>query len=77
MTSAEFLYEIETLLETGHGKLTTDVALVDIVTWDSMAGLMFIGMVEEKLGVVIEGKSLAKAKSVGDLVNLAKPHLKD
>jgi acyl carrier protein len=66
----ELINEIETTLEIAPGTLKKDTPLEDLSQWDSMARLMFIAMVEEKFGLVVEGKDLAKCVSVGDLVDL-------
>jgi len=75
MTQQEFLREIDALMEVDPGTLQGDEVLASIPEWDSMRVLSFIVLVEEQLHVVIDGSSVAKAKTVNDLLGLVAGHL--
>ncbi|NPV57270.1 MAG: acyl carrier protein [Anaerolineae bacterium] len=70
MTKTEFMGEMEALMEMPAGALSAETILKDLAQWDSMQVLSFIVMVEEKLGTVLDGDEIAKAKTVGDLLAL-------
>ena len=76
MTKQEFLREIDALMEFDPGSLQGDEVLASIPEWDSMRVLSFIVLVEEQLHVVIDGSSVAKAKTVNDLLGLVAGHLR-
>ncbi len=71
MTRSEFLRHLETVLERDPDTLTGAERLEDLEEWDSLAVIGFIAMVDERLGVVVEGAALAQARAVNDLVDLA------
>lgn len=70
MTKAEFYSELESMMEMEVGTINGDEALADLPGWDSMAVLSFIAMVDSKLEEVVSPKTLASARTVGDLINL-------
>lgn len=71
MNSAEFLRELEEMLELDSGALTGAEVLAELEGWDSLAVISFIALVDEKLGLVVEGEKLARAKTVADLLAIA------
>jgi len=71
MNTAEFLLALDEMLELDPGTLTGAEALEDLETWDSLAVISFIALVDEKLGLVVEGEKLVKAKTVADLLTVA------
>ena len=71
MTKADFLRELDEMLELSPGTLSGDEALADVEGWDSLAVISFIALVDEKLGLVVEGEKLARAKTVADLLDIA------
>lgn len=71
MNSADFLRELDEMLELDAGTLTGAEKLVDLEGWDSLAVISFIALVDEKLGIVVEGEKLARAKTVADLLDIA------
>lgn len=71
MNSADFLRELDEMLELAPGTLTGDEKLVEVEGWDSLAVISFIALVDEKLGMVVEGEKLARAKTVADLLEIA------
>ncbi len=71
MTKADFLRELDEMLELAPGTLSGDEALADVEGWDSLAVISFIALVDEKLNLVVEGEKLARAKTVADLLDIA------
>lgn len=70
MRTEAFLREIEAALELPAGSLKGDEPLADIPEWDSLAVISFIALVDEKLGLSVDGEALAEAESVADLLAL-------
>jgi acyl carrier protein len=70
MTRAEFLAALEEMLEADAGSLSPDTALDSLDSWDSLAVISFIALVDEHFDHVVAGEDLAKAKSIGDLLAL-------
>lgn len=68
MTRAEFLAALEEMLETDAGSLSPDTALDSLDSWDSLAVISFIALVDEHFDHVVAGEDLAKAKTIGDLL---------
>ncbi|MBP7338255.1 acyl carrier protein [Niveispirillum sp.] len=70
MTRAEFLAALEEMLELDAGSLSPDMALDSLDSWDSLAVISFIALVDEHFDHVVAGEDLAKAKTIGDLLAL-------
>lgn len=70
MTRAEFLAALEEMLELDAGSLSPDTALDSLDSWDSLAVISFIALVDEHFDHVVAGEDLAKAKTIGDLLAL-------
>lgn len=71
MDTKDFLLALDEMLELDPGTLTGNEELESLENWDSLAVISFIALVDEKLGLVVEGEKLAKAKTVADLLALA------
>lgn len=71
MNTTDFLLALDEMLELDPGTLTGGEALEELENWDSLAVISFIALVDEKLGLVVEGEKLVKAKTVADLLSLA------
>ncbi|WP_448206561.1 acyl carrier protein [Azospirillum sp. sgz302134] len=71
MDRKDFLLALDEMLELDAGTLTGAEALDSLDNWDSLAVISFIALVDEKLGLVVAGEKLAKAKTVNDLLELA------
>lgn len=71
MDTKDFLLALDEMLELDPGTLTGTEALDELENWDSLAVISFIALVDEKLGTVVAGEKLAKAKTVADLLALA------
>lgn len=70
MTRAEFLAALEEMLEADAGSLSPGTALDSLDSWDSLAVISFIALVDEHFDHVVAGEDLAKAKTIGDLLAL-------
>ena len=70
MTKPEFLRELEDVLEAEVDSIKGDETLADLGSWDSLAVMAFIAMVDEKLGVTLAASKLAEATTVGGLIAL-------
>lgn len=70
MTRAEFLAALEEMLEADAGSLSPDTALDSLDSWDSLAVISFIALVDEHFDHVVAGEDLAKVKTIGDLLAL-------
>jgi len=70
MTRKEFLLALDEMLELDSGTLTGAEVLADIDSWDSLAVISFIALVDEKFGTVVAGEQLARAETVDDLLAL-------
>jgi len=75
MKRSEFLNEIEMAIELPPNTLTGHEALADIPTWDSLAVIMVIALIDEKLGMMVEGEALANAQTMDDVLALIKTGL--
>lgn len=72
MNNQDIIIALAEILEMEAGELNFETALDTIDTWDSLATISFIAMVDEKTGHVLAGDDLQKATTIGDLVALAK-----
>ena len=70
LTQSEFLSEFDAIVQSDPGSTAMDDQLASLRGWDSMAIIMFIAMVDEKLGLTLNVKELASCKTVGDLAKL-------
>lgn len=71
MDRKDFLLALDEMLELDAGTLTGDEELESLDGWDSLAVISFIALVDETLGIVVEGEKLAKARTVADLLAVA------
>ena len=71
MNNQEIITALAEILEMEAGELTFETALDTIDTWDSLATISFIALVDEKTGHILAGDDLQKAITIGDLVALA------
>jgi acyl carrier protein len=70
MKRSEFLRALESQLEVPDGSLNEHQSLSEIEAWDSLAAVLFIAVADEKVGVIVSGDQIAKAKTVADLLAL-------
>ena len=62
---------IEELLKVPSGTITEDTVIGDVEQWDSLAHVMIIGEMEEKLGVSIPLDEAIELESVKELLEKA------
>jgi acyl carrier protein len=67
VTKEEKIALIENAIEAEN--LTADTALGDIDTWDSLARLSILIMLDHKFGRNVEAETLASFVTVGDIMN--------
>ena len=72
MTKAEFLNEIDLLLELPPGTTKGTERLDELAGWDSLAVIGFIAMVDGKFGTVLSTTRLQECQTVADLMDLVK-----
>ena len=75
MTSDEFLKELAEVLLVEPGTLSPATELASLETWDSVAYLSVIVMIDDKLGVAMPSEVLNDAKTVGDILRFVSPQL--
>lgn len=71
MRKPEFLNELEGLLEVPRGSLTGAEELASLQSWDSLAVLAYIALVDSKCGTVVPANKIVDCTTVDDLVSLA------
>lgn len=67
---AQFLAEVDELLELPAGTTRKEQKLADCQQWDSMAVLGLLAIADEKHGVSIKPMALAECKTFGDVFEL-------
>jgi len=70
MKRSEMINYLEELLEQPKGSLAGDESLAAIPSWDSVAVVGFIALIDEKLKCRVAGKQITDCKTVNDLVAL-------
>ncbi|NRA73975.1 MAG: acyl carrier protein [Rickettsiales bacterium] len=68
MNKKEFLQLIDELLELDSGTLKGDEDLDSLSSWDSLAVLGFITLVDKKFDLVLNPDNIVKAKTINDLI---------
>ncbi len=63
---------IEEVLKVPNGTITVDTMAEDIEEWDSLAHVMLIGELEEKLGISIPLDEAIEIKGVTDILAFCK-----
>ena len=72
MTREEFLAELDELVELPQGTLKGPEKLKELIEWNSLALLGFVGLVDSHNGLKLEPRQIASCITVDDLLNLAK-----
>lgn len=70
MNKRDFLLCLDEMLELAPGSLAGDEKLEALESWDSLAVISFIALVDERFGIVVEGRRLAQARTIDDLLAL-------
>lgn len=69
MTRDEALRLIEEAANADAGTVKGEETL-EAISWDSLASVSFVGLVDERLGRQVDAKVLAKCRTVPDLLAL-------
>ena len=70
MSRQDILMELEKLMELDQGTLTGNESLDNLPTWDSLAILTCIAVFQQRMGVVLDGMKLSRARTVNDLIHI-------
>lgn len=68
MELKERLALIEEALDTEEGALTPETALDDVDSWDSIAALSLIAMMDDNFGKTLSGSEIRTLATVGDIL---------
>jgi acyl carrier protein len=68
----EFLKSVDEILELAPGTLQGPEELDDYPLWDSTAMISFMALADSNNGTPLAPRDLAKAKTIDDLLRLAK-----
>lgn len=66
---------IEEILNVPGGTITEDTRMEDVEEWDSLAHVMIIGELQEKLGISIPLDEAVELSGAGDLLVCAEKYL--
>ena len=75
MNRQEFLSAVEELIEMDPGSLKGDEVLDSLEGWDSLAVITFIALVDESLGMILEGDKLADTTTMAELMAMVEHKL--
>jgi acyl carrier protein len=70
MPKAEFLRQLDEMLEISAGTLQGDELLEDLEGWDSVAMISFIAFADEHFGKNLSPRQFAQCNSINDLGRL-------
>lgn len=68
MELKEKLALIEEALDTEEGALTPETVLDDVDSWDSIAALSLIAMMDDNFGKTLSGSEIRALVTVGDIL---------
>jgi acyl carrier protein len=75
MKQSEFLALIDDILEEPAGTVRADQLLEELPSWDSLAMVSFIAVVNGQFELTLEAEKLKNARSVDDLLALVGKHI--
>ena len=75
MTIDEFTKEFAQLIDLSPADLKADTDLSSIDTWDSVAYLTAMVMIDEKLGITLRPEIISRAKQFQDILDAVRPAL--
>ncbi len=70
MTKQEKMEELVDVLEMDLDEFNENTVLNDLETWDSVAVLSFIALMDEKFGKQFHATEITACKTVSDLLNI-------
>ena len=68
MTREQFIAEFAGLLEIQPEQLTETTRMAELETWDSVAYLSAMVLIDERLGVTVKPEVLSRSESFGDIL---------
>ena len=68
MVLKEKLALIEEALDTQEGALAPETVLDEVESWDSIAALSLIAMMDDNFGKTLSGSEIKALKTVGDIL---------
>ena len=68
----KFAQEFGSIVEADSASISPQTDLESIQQWDSVAVVAFMAFVSESSGAVVDPEKIARAKTVGDLFDLAR-----
>ena len=71
MDQQTLIAKIEELLELDPDTLSPDTELESIPSWDSLAVIGYIALVDEEFSIIVDNDKLTAARTVQDLLDLA------
>lgn len=74
MKKEKFLIELALILGAPAGSLQMDAVLADYRSWDSMAKMAALTLIDTDLGVPVPYDLLEKCRTVGELLAFVEPH---
>jgi acyl carrier protein len=78
MKTAEFIAKFEEdVVYVPQGSLTLETPLNDLEEWDSMATVAVLALVDEYLGLRLNGEQLQSCNTLGDLITLVNGSLEE
>lgn len=70
MNNEEIIREVADILEVDESEINEEKKLDEYDTWDSIAVLAVISLINEKKGVFLHASEINSLKTVKDLINL-------
>ena len=77
MTRGEFVTEFASILGLSPEALTPETEMGTIETWDSVAYLMAMLLIDEKLGISVPAESLSGARTFAHILEAVGPGLEN
>lgn len=71
MEKAVFLEKLAEVMTLPRGTIRGDEALASFKTWDSVALMSFIALLDEELEIRVTGKQVMQCKTIPELMALA------
>lgn len=71
MEKTVFLEKLDELMTLPKGTIRGDEALSSLESWDSVALMSFIALLDEELDTRVTGKQVTQCETIADLVALA------
>lgn len=76
MTKKELIEMLEEIVEAEPNTLTGEERLEDLQSWDSLAVVNFIAVVDENFGLTLEPKKIMESETINQLISLLDGHIK-